>query len=87
MADRLIVRCLFEGLAESPALPLDETCRIMATMDAIPPQIGLSYPADEATTADAACARHVDQMRGDRNGDDRVGRRRGRSDTPGRTLR
>ncbi len=43
-----VARCLIEGLTESPALPLDETCRIMATMDAIRSQIGLSYPADDA---------------------------------------
>lgn len=37
-------RCLREGLPESPAMPLDETVSIMATMDEIRRQIGLTYP-------------------------------------------
>jgi predicted dehydrogenase len=45
-----VARCLAEGLTESPVLTLDETCRIMATMDAVRSQIGLTYPADNAAT-------------------------------------
>ena len=37
-------RCLREGLAESPYLPLDETVAILETMDEIRRQIGLTYP-------------------------------------------
>jgi predicted dehydrogenase len=37
-------RCLRAGLTESPELPLDETLAIMATMDEIRRQIGLTYP-------------------------------------------
>jgi predicted dehydrogenase len=37
-------RCLREGLAESPYLPLDETVAILDTMDEIRRQIGLTYP-------------------------------------------
>jgi predicted dehydrogenase len=36
-------RCLAAGLLESPALPLDETLAIMATLDEIRRQIGLDY--------------------------------------------
>jgi len=43
-------RCLAAGLLESPALPLDETLSIMATMDEIRRQIGLIYPGEVATT-------------------------------------
>jgi predicted dehydrogenase len=39
-----VARCLREGLAESPVLPLDETISIMETMDEIRRQVGLSYP-------------------------------------------
>ena len=37
-------RCLREGLTESPTLTLDETLSIMATMDEVRRQIGLTYP-------------------------------------------
>jgi predicted dehydrogenase len=39
-------RCLREGLLESPILPLEETVSIMATMDEIRAQIGLTYPGE-----------------------------------------
>ncbi|WP_426564473.1 Gfo/Idh/MocA family protein [Angustibacter sp. McL0619] len=39
-----VARCLREGLTESPVLPLDETVAIMATMDEVRAQIGLTYP-------------------------------------------
>ena len=40
-----VVRCLRAGLVESPVMPRDETVAIMATMDEIRRQIGLTYPA------------------------------------------
>lgn len=39
-----VMRCLREGLLESPVMPLDETLQIMQTMDAIRAQWGLKYP-------------------------------------------
>lgn len=39
-----VMRCLREGLLESPVMPLDETLQIMQTMDAIRAQWGLVYP-------------------------------------------
>ncbi len=39
-----VVRCVRLGLSESPTLPLAETISIMATMDEILSQIGLTYP-------------------------------------------
>ncbi len=41
------VRCIRAGLGESPGLPLDETVTVMAVMDEIRRQIGLSYPGVE----------------------------------------
>lgn len=38
-------RCLRAGERESPMLPLDETLAIMATLDEVRRQIGLTYPA------------------------------------------
>jgi predicted dehydrogenase len=37
-------RCLREGLAESPVMPLDETLALAGTLDNIRNQIGLVYP-------------------------------------------
>ena len=37
-------RCRRAGLLESPGMPLDETVAIMATMDEVRRQIGLTYP-------------------------------------------
>ena len=39
-----VARCIDAGLTESPILPLDETVRIMATLDEVRRQIGLRYP-------------------------------------------
>ena len=39
-------RCLREGLTESPLMPLAETLAVMATMDEIRRQIGLTYPTE-----------------------------------------
>ncbi len=39
-----VVRCLGEGRLESEVMPLDETVAIMATMDEVRRQIGLTYP-------------------------------------------
>ncbi|MBC7639816.1 MAG: gfo/Idh/MocA family oxidoreductase, partial [Rhodoferax sp.] len=39
-----VVRCLRAGLLESPVMPADETVAIMATMDEVRAQIGLTYP-------------------------------------------
>lgn len=41
------MRCLREGLLESPLMPLDETLAIMETMDLMRKQWGLTYSADE----------------------------------------
>jgi len=38
-----VMRCLNEGLTESPLVPLDESLAVMATMDTIREQIGVSY--------------------------------------------
>jgi predicted dehydrogenase len=40
-----VVRCLREGRLESDVMPLDETVAIMATMDEVRRQIGLTYPS------------------------------------------
>jgi predicted dehydrogenase len=39
-------RCLRAGLVESPVMPLDETCAIAGTLDAIRAQIGMTYPGE-----------------------------------------
>lgn len=44
-----VMRCLREGLTESPVMPLDETRRIMQTMDILRAQWGLAYPAEGKT--------------------------------------
>jgi predicted dehydrogenase len=40
-----VVRCLRAGRLESDVMPLDETVAIMATMDEVRRQIGLTYPS------------------------------------------
>jgi predicted dehydrogenase len=40
-------RCFLAGLIESPVMPHDETLALMAVMDEMRRQIGLSYAADE----------------------------------------
>jgi len=44
------------GETSSPLLPLEESVRIMATLDAIRSQIGLSYPGEDAPGEDASRA-------------------------------
>jgi predicted dehydrogenase len=44
-----VARCLRAGLTESPAMPLDETVSIMATLDECRRQTGISYPGESAT--------------------------------------
>lgn len=39
--------CLRSGRAESPVMPLDETLRVMETLDRIRAEWGLRYPAEE----------------------------------------
>ena len=39
-------RCLRAGLAESPAMPLDETVALVGWMDAMRAQFGLRYPGE-----------------------------------------
>jgi predicted dehydrogenase len=46
-------RCLREGLAESPLMPLDETIETMQTMDALRAQWGMKYPREESGTFNA----------------------------------
>ena len=41
-----VMRCLGQGLLESPGMPLDESLAIMRTMDAIRAQWGLRYPGE-----------------------------------------
>jgi hypothetical protein len=41
-----VARCLSAGLTESPVMPLDESRSIMATMDEVRRQIGLTYPSE-----------------------------------------
>ncbi len=41
-----VERCLRLGLTESPALPLDDTVAILATLDDARSQLGVTYPAD-----------------------------------------
>jgi predicted dehydrogenase len=41
-----VARCLRAGLTESPVMPWAETLSIMATLDEIRQQIGLSYPSE-----------------------------------------
>ena len=41
-----VARCLGAGLTESPVLPLDESRSVMATMDEVRSQIGLTYPGE-----------------------------------------
>lgn len=43
---REVHRCLREGLAESPLMPLDETLETMRTMDTLRAQWGMSYPGE-----------------------------------------
>jgi len=42
-----VARCLRAGLTESPAMPLDESRSIMATMDEVRRQVGLVYPGEQ----------------------------------------
>ena len=39
-------RCLRQGLTESPVMPLDETCAIAGTLDAVRAGIGMTYPGE-----------------------------------------
>ena len=39
-----VMRCLRDGLLESPLIPHADTLSIMRTMDAIRAQIGVTYP-------------------------------------------
>jgi predicted dehydrogenase len=41
-----VMRCMSEGLLESPIMPLDESLAIMQTMDRIREQWGLVYPSE-----------------------------------------
>ena len=41
-----VMRCLREGKRESPAMPLDETVRILETMDGLRKQWGVRYPGE-----------------------------------------
>ncbi len=43
-----VMRCLREGLTESPYMPLDESLQIMRTMDRIRQPWGLVYPGEKA---------------------------------------
>jgi len=38
-----VERCVREGIAESPTMPLSETVKLTETMDEILRQIGMSY--------------------------------------------
>lgn len=42
-----VMRCIHEGLTESPVMPLDETLEIMRTMDTMRAQWGLVYPEEK----------------------------------------
>ena len=42
-----VARCLEQGHRESAVMPLAESCRIMATMDAVRAQTGLRYPDED----------------------------------------
>ncbi|TFG98337.1 MAG: hypothetical protein E4H13_09970 [Calditrichales bacterium] len=44
---REVMRCLREGLTESPRMPLDESLEIMRTMDQIRAPWPLKYKNDE----------------------------------------
>ena len=44
-----VARCLRTGLTESPVMPLDESVRIMETMDEARRQTGISYPHEPPT--------------------------------------
>jgi predicted dehydrogenase len=39
-------RCLRAGLTESPVMPLDETCAVAGTLDAIRAAVGVTYPGE-----------------------------------------
>jgi len=41
-----VARCLREGHAESPVMPLDESVAIMRALDDIRAQVGLRYPGE-----------------------------------------
>ncbi|NAS20234.1 Gfo/Idh/MocA family oxidoreductase [Herbidospora sp. NEAU-GS84] len=41
-----VARCVHAGLLESPILTLEESCRIMGTMDEVRAQAGLRYPGE-----------------------------------------
>ena len=41
-----VARCLREGLSESPVMPLDETLRVMQTLDTCRAQWGMKYPGE-----------------------------------------
>jgi hypothetical protein len=43
---REVHRCLNEGLAESPTMPLDETLETMRILDSIRAQWGMKYPGE-----------------------------------------
>ncbi len=43
-----VMRCLREGLTESPYMPLDESLQIMRTLDRIRQPWGLTYPGEKA---------------------------------------
>jgi predicted dehydrogenase len=41
-------RCIAEGLAESPTVPLEESLALARTLDAVRADVGVVYPADHA---------------------------------------
>jgi hypothetical protein len=43
-----VMRCLRQGLLESPVIPLDSTLDVMRTLSAVLDQLGVSYPASAA---------------------------------------
>jgi predicted dehydrogenase len=45
-----VARCVRAGLLESPVMPVDESCRIMGTMDDVRARIGLRYPGEGGTS-------------------------------------
>ncbi len=47
---REVMRCLREGLTESPTMPLDESLAIMRTLDELRRQAGLRFPEEVAGT-------------------------------------
>jgi predicted dehydrogenase len=51
---REVMRCVQQGLTESPVMPLEDTLNTMRLFDGVRAQLGVSYPNDKPSAGGAA---------------------------------